>query len=155
VNRRLIGLAAFLAVLLTFIFARGEPDPPPRRLSVPWRITRIVADRYIYFAVIGGGCKDLASVEVVESETAVEATAWSIGDVAPDVYCTLELTVDVDIVILDRPLGERRIVPGPLSRGIDRESDEHLFDVLEIERPPPRCPQHPVFGNIGPNDRGC
>ena len=79
-------------------------------------------------------------MEAVEAEDSIEVTAWSRVTTRPGETCTTELRFEGVPHELEAPLGDRKLVPGPLTPPYTYEED--WFDGLE---PAPATPpsDHP------------
>lgn len=85
-------------------------------ISVPWRLAG-TDGTLLEIRVSGAGCVSFQNVEVTETAKAVTIAAMSVKDVTPGVFCSAELTTEQVPTSLERPLGKRRLVHAPVSKG--------------------------------------
>jgi hypothetical protein len=101
--------------------------PLPRtakRLSLPWRFLRLTdGGKKVEISLQYGGCTAFSYVQVVQSSSAVQLTAWGSASGDSHAICPAFEAILNGTVTLSAPLGSRQLLHGlvSLNRGIPRQ----------------------------------
>jgi hypothetical protein len=101
--------------------------PLPRtvkKVSLPWRFMRLIdGGKKVEISLQYGGCTGFNYVQVVESSTAVQLTAWGSTSGDSHAICPAFEAILNGTVTLSAPLGSRQLLHGLVSfnEGIPRQ----------------------------------
>jgi hypothetical protein len=105
-------LSALVSLNLLSACTHGE-----RGTSLPWGIrSSSPSARELELIVTEGGCTTFDHFESDEGAETVTVTAVGIApEPSPSVFCTADLRRNVHTLMLKHPLGDRRLLPAPIS----------------------------------------
>jgi hypothetical protein len=85
-------------------------------VSVPWQLLGVVdRGRRLEIGYTGAGCRRMDHVDVAEHPTGVRIAVWERDTSGRHRACPQYLTIARKLVILNAPLGDRRLTHGPVT----------------------------------------
>jgi hypothetical protein len=92
--------------------------PATQLVSLPWQFLSLAdSGRQVVISLDYGGCTAFDYVQVEQTSSSVEITAWGTHSATTHTVCPAFEAILRGAVALDAPLGSRQLLHGPVSRG--------------------------------------